>query len=280
MTAKTDDDKPLIPLPLRILAVISIVVHIVLLGLVCIGAKASGHAGIPAAADQAWAWYLVVGAAWSVGIGIFGLQWGRRATTRFGGTGSSARVGWCLAGVWLGYFWPVPVTAAAVAFAVWPRRLSQADQIWPKPADAAANARRRRTVARIAAVVVAVPVAVAGSAWGLRAHAGKLHQVSRASASVVVGTWRAGGMTITLHPDGTYNASDLTAANTWDNETYPPGAGRWELGVTGPDELDSVELRPDQDRLLELSVYQASLVDYLCAEVDPDSPCDIVFHRE
>ncbi|MEY9931616.1 hypothetical protein ABH926_006265 [Catenulispora sp. GP43] len=279
--AKADDDEPLIPLPLKILAVISIVVHIVLLGLACIAAKSSGDADL-LAADRAWDWYLVVGAAWSVGIGIFGLHWGGQATTRFGGTGSSARVGWCLAGVWLGYFWPVPVTAAAVTFALWPRRPSPAAQIRPEPARA--NARWRRTGVgirvRIAAVVVAAPVAIAGSAWGLSAHAARLHQVSAASAATVVGTWRAGGMTVTLRPDGTYSASDLTAADLSDNEAYPPGTGQWDLGTTGPHELDSVELRPSQDRLLELPVYQASSIDYLCAEIDPDSPCDIVFHRE
>ena len=275
--AKTDDGAPVIPRPLSILAGISIFVHIVLLCLSIAAAKTTGHASI-SAADHGWDFYLVVGAVWSVGIGIFGLYWGARATTRFGGTGSSARVGWCLAGVWLGYFWPVPVTAAAVAFAVWPRRLARKDQIWPKPADP--NARRRLIAARIVAVALAVPVAVAGSVWGLRAHAAKLHQVSGASGSAVVGDWRAGGMTITLRSDGTYSASDLTAADFDYNMLFPPGTGQWDLTDSGTDRLDSVELRPSQDRLLALSLYQASSIDYLCAQADPDNPCDIVFHRE
>jgi hypothetical protein len=215
--------------------------------------------------------------AWSIGIGAFGLYRGGRATTRLGGTGSSARVGWCLAGMWLGYVRPLPVTATAVAFAVWPRRLSRADQIWPKPVDA--KERRRRMRARIAAVVVAAAVAVAGSAWGLRAHAAKLHRVSGASGSSVIGTWRAGGMTVTLRPDGTYSASDLTAANMQDNTAFPPGAGKWHLATSGSDGLDSVDLRPSPGRLLELQLYKASSIDYLCAEADPDSPCDIVFQH-
>lgn len=276
VSALGDDDERVIPLPLSILAGISILVHVVLLCLACVATKSPGRDDLPA--DRAWQWYLVVGAAWSVGVGIFGLWWGGRATTRFGGTGSSARVGWCLAGVWLGYFWPVPVTAAAVAFAVWPRRLSRADQIWPRPVDA--NARRRRIAARITAAAVAVPVAVAGPVWGLRAHAARLHQVSRAEASSVVGSWRAGSMTVTLHPDGTYSASDLTAANKVDDTAFPPGTGKWSLERSGTDGLDSVQLRPSLDRVLDLPVYQASSMDYLCAEDDPDSPCDIVFHRE
>lgn len=275
--AAPDDGRPVIPLPLSILAGISIFVHVVLLSLACLGAASPGHAGLPA--DHAWDSYLAVGATWSVAIGIFGLRWGGRATTRLGGTGSSARVGWCLAGMWLGYFWPVPVTAAAVAYAVWPRRLSRADQIWPKPVNA--KERQRRLVARIAAVAVAAAVAGAGSVWGLQAHAAQLHQVSGASRSSVIGTWRAGGMTVTLHPDGTYSASDLTAANMQDNAAFPPGTGQWELAAAGPDGLDSVDLRPAPDHLLvlELPLYQASSIDYLCAEADPDSPCDIVFHR-
>lgn len=273
--AASDGSRPVVPLPLSILAGISIFVHVVLLGLACSGVTTPDHADLPS--EHAWDWYLVVGATWSIGIGIFGLYWGGRARTRFGGTGSSARVGWCLAGMWLGFFWPVPVTAALVASAVWPRRLSRADQIWPK--QVTAKERRTRIAARIAAVVVAVAVAVAGSGWGLRAHAAKLHQASGASGSSVVGTWRAGGMTVTLHPDGTYSASDLTAANLDDNVAFPAGTGKWELADSGPDRLDSVQLRPSQDRLLELPVYQASSMDYLCAEVDPDSPCVIVFHR-
>ena len=75
-----------------------------------------------------------------------------------------------------------------------------------------ANERRRRIATRIAAAVVAAVVAVAGSTSGLRAHAAKLHQLSDAPGSSVLGTWRAGGMTITLRPNGIYTASDLTAA--------------------------------------------------------------------
>ncbi|ACU73837.1 hypothetical protein Caci_4977 [Catenulispora acidiphila DSM 44928] len=274
--ALAKDDEPLIPRPLSILAAISIAVHVVLLGMACLGAKAAGHAGLPA--DHAWGWYLVVGAAWSIGIGSFGLSWGARATTRFGGTGSSARVGWCLAGMWLGYVWPVPITAAAVAFAVWPRRPSRADQIWPKPVDT--NKRRRQIAARIAAAALAALVAIAGSTWGLRAHAAKFHQLSDAPGSSVLGTWRAGGMTITLRPHGIYTASDLTAATMQDTTDFPPSTGTWQLARSGPDHLNSVQLRPSQDRFLELPVYQVSSKDYLCAEADPDSPCDIVFHRD
>lgn len=259
------DDQPVIPRPLSILTVISIAIHFILLGLACAAAKSPGHPGLPP--DHAWDWYRAVGAAWSVGIGTFGLQWGAQATTRFGGTGSSARVGWCLAGVWLGYVWPVPVTAAAVAFAVWPAHRSRVRPLKARPA------------ARIATILAAAAVAVLGSIWGVRAHAAKLHQLSGASASAVVGTWRAGGMTVTLRPDGTYSASDLSAADMMENEPFPPGAGKWELTESTPDGLDSVQLRPSPDRLLELPLYQASSVDYLCAEVDPDSPCDIVFHR-
>jgi hypothetical protein len=261
-----------IPLPLTVLACLSIFVHVVLFAVYCLSVTMSGGRDIPA--DLAWDWYLLVGAAWSVGIGCFGLYWGSRATTRFGGHGHgpSARVGWCLAGVWTGFFWPVPMAAALVVLSSRPRHSSRADQIQPKPADATAR------WLRVAAAVGALVVAFAGPVWGWRAHAAELHQVAGASAASVVGTWSSGDMTVTLHPDGTYDASDLTAANKADGSSFPAGTGKWDLNVSS-DGTDSLELRPSADRLLDLPVYRAASVDYLCAETDPDSPCDLVFHR-
>jgi hypothetical protein len=262
-----------IPLPLTVLVCLSVCVHAVLLAVYWLSVTLSSDRDIPT--DRAWNWYLLVGATWSVGIGSFGLYWGSRATTRFGGRGSSARAGWCLAGVWTGFFWPVPMAAALVVLATRPQRLSRADQIQSEPVGV--TARRLRIAARAATAVVALVVAFAGSVWGWRAHAARLHEVAGASATSVVGTWSSGDMTVTLHPDGTYDASDLTAAD-WADSSFPPGTGTWGLSVSN-DGADSVELRPSADRLLELPVYRAASIDYLCAETDPDSPCHLVFHR-
>lgn len=262
-----------VPPPLTVLACLSICVHAVLLAVFWLSVAPSKHRHIP---TGAWNWYLLVGATWSVGIGIFGLYWGSRATTRFGGHGSSARVGWCLAGVWTGYFWPVPMAAALVVLATRSQRPSRANQIRSKPVDV--TARRLRIAARAATAVVALVVAFAGAVWGWRAHAAQLHQPAGVSAASVVGTWRSGDMTVTLHPDGTYDASDLTAADRADGSSFPPGTGTWGLNVSN-DGTDSVELRPSADRLLELPVYRAGSIDYLCSETDPDSPCNVVFHR-
>ena len=197
-----------------------------------------------------WTAFYLVGAVWAVGVGLFGLaaRWHPRLLL------------WCFACLVTAFFWPVGMAASAIAVA-WRRR------------DLAASR-------RLALVLVAVLVAVAGPAWRFAAPSATAKPAAVGSDADLLGTWHSrSGMSIVLRGDGTYTAGALSGGGLGAGDGIPASAGMWDSESPGGHSGIRLQIDGDLSHSVWFDVYKAGPELVLCASGDPGDPCQVVLRR-